>query len=498
VPGVEIVTRRGMAATSHPLATRAAVRMLETGGNACDAAVAAAAVLCVCEPMSTGVGGDCFAIVHRDGALHGLNSSGRAPMSADPEALAEMPVSGPRSITVPGAVAGWQALLERHGTMSLERCLADAIDAAEGGFAVTPVIARAWAKPETPLTGEAAELLLPAPAVGAVVRMPQLAATLRRIAEQGPDGFYRGPIADAICAVSWLEPGDLAAHRADWVEPLVVGQVAELPPNGQGAAALQAIGIADGFDQASLPEVDRVHVQVEAMKLAFADAYRYIADEPLPAGYLDDAYLAGRRALIDLGRAASPAAGSLPQGGTVYLCVVDEHRTACSFIQSLYYGFGSGVAAPGTGVVLQNRAFCFTLEPGHPNRLAPGRRPFHTIIPGMLLDADGDLLGPFGVMGGHVQAPGHLQVSTHILRGGLDPQAALDAPRWRLDRDDDGWLLCLEPGLWPIADELERRGHRLWRDPDPGGYGGGQAILVRGDALIGGSEPRKDGQAAGY
>jgi gamma-glutamyltranspeptidase/glutathione hydrolase len=487
-----------MAATSHPLATRAAVRMLEAGGNACDAAVAAAAVLCICEPMSTGVGGDCFAIVHDDGRLSGLNSSGRAPSSADPDALAEVPEAGPQSVTVPGAVAGWQALLERHGRMPLDRCLADAIDAAENGFAVTPVIARAWARPETPLSGEAADLFLPAPAVGDVVRLPLYAATLRRIADEGPDGFYRGPVAEAICAASWLEPEDLAAHEVEWVDPLAAGPLVELPPNGQGAAALQAFALADGFDQAALDEADRVHVQAEAMKLAFADAYRYIADEPLPGGYLDTAYLDERRAEIDLARAAAPAAGALPRGGTVYLCVVDEERMACSFIQSLYYGFGSGVAAPGTGVVLQNRGTCFTLEPGHPNRLAPGRRPFHTIIPGLLLAPCGGLLGPFGVMGGHVQAQGHLQVATAILRFGLDPQAALDAPRWRLDRDDEGWLLCLEPGLWGVADELERRGHRVWRDPNPASYGGGQAILVRGDALLGGSEPRKDGQAAGY
>jgi gamma-glutamyltranspeptidase / glutathione hydrolase len=493
-----IVTRHGMAATSHPLATRAAVRMLEAGGNACDAAVAAAAVLCICEPMSTGIGGDCFAIVHGPEGLTGLNSSGRAPASADPEALDEVPVFGPQSVTVPGAVAGWQALLERHGRMGLDRCLSEAIDAGETGFAATPVIARAWARPETPLLDEAARLYLPAPEAGEVVRMPEYAATLRRIAEEGPHAFYEGTVADAICAASWLEPDDLASHRAEWVEPLVHGQIAELPPNGQGAIALQAIAIADGFDVVDTPVADRVHLQVEAMKLAFADGYRYIADEPLPSGYLDPAYIAERRAMIDPARAAFPEPGALPRGGTVYLCVVDADRMACSFIQSLYYGFGSGVAAPGTGVVLQNRGACFTLEPGHPNRLAAGKRPFHTIIPGMLLRPDGALLGPFGVMGGHVQPQGHLQVATSILRFGLDPQAALDAPRWRLDRDAEGWLLCLEPALWDVADDLERRGHRIWRDPDPASYGGGQIILVDGESLWGGSEPRKDGQAAGY
>jgi gamma-glutamyltranspeptidase/glutathione hydrolase len=493
-----------MAATSHPLATRAAVRMLEDGGNACDAAVAAAAVLCVCEPQSTGVGGDAFALVWRDGEPSGLNASGRAPAGADPEELRELPLHGPRSVTVPGAVAGWAALLERHGTRGLDACLAPAIDAAERGFAVTPVIARAWSEAADELAAEpeAARVWTPAPAVGELVRLPELGATLRRIAAEGPAGLYAGPVAEAICAASWLEPGDLAAVDVEWVAPLRLpfagAEVCELPPNGQGAAALQALAIADGFGLGDLGDADRVHVGAEAMKLAFADAYRYIADEPLPDGYLGPAYIDERRALVDLRRAGSPAAGELPRGGTVYLCVVDEGRLACSLIQSLYYGFGSYMVAPGTGVTLQNRGACFTLERGHPNRLAPGRRPFHTIIPGLLL-RDGALGGPFGLMGGHVQPQGHLQLVSNLVVRGLDPQAALDEPRWRLDPSPDGgWLLCLEPGLWHVADELERRGHAVVRDPDPAAFGGGQVILADGDALVGGSEPRKDGHAAGF
>ena len=491
-----------MAATSHPLATRAALRTLDGGGNACDAAVAAAAVLCVCEPMSTGVGGDAFALVWRDGSLTGLNASGRAPAGADPDALDRVPLHGPRSVTVPGAVSGWAALLERHGRLGLDRCLAPAIDAAERGFAATPGIADAWAAlaPHLAADPELARCFTPAPRVGEVTRNPALAGTLRRIADEGAGAIYRGPIAEAICAASWLAEADLAAHEPEWVEPLRLRyggvEVCELPPNGQGATALQALGIVDGLDIAGAAGADRVHLLAESMKLAFADARLHIGDRALPAGYLYPAYLSARRGEIDPARAGHPASGTLPSGGTVYLCVVDEDRTACSFIQSLYDGFGSRVGAPGTGIALQNRGASFTLEPGHPNRLAPRRRPFHTIIPGMLM-RDGGLLGPFGVMGGYMQAQGHLQFVTGVVDRGLDPQQALDAARFRCDSDSGRWALALEPELWPLADDLRRRGHRVVLDPDPCGFGGGQAILLHREALAGGSDPRKDGHAAG-
>jgi gamma-glutamyltranspeptidase/glutathione hydrolase len=501
-PRPPAVAAGGMAATSHPLATHAALRALEDGGSAVDAAVTAAAVLCVCEPMSTGIGGDAFALVWEQGRLSGLNASGRAPASADPERFAEVPESGPCSVTVPGAVSGWAALVERHGRLGLDRVLAPAIAAAEQGFAVTPVIAGAWARHAARLVDpEARGLLTPAPRVGQLVRAPQLARTLRAIAADGPAAFYDGEVARAICAASWLEEEDLAAQRAEWVEPLRLRygglEVCELPPNGQGAAALQALGIADGLAAGDADPLDRVHLQAEAMKLAFADAGRYIADEPLPHGYLDPAYLAERRALVRRDRAGRPGAGALPRGGTVYLCVVDGERRACSLIQSLYEGFGSGVAAPGTGIVLQNRGACFTLERGHPNRLAPGRRPYHTIIPGMLL-RDGGLVGPFGLMGGHMQPQGHLQLVQALHDRGLDPQAALDAPRWRLDAGASGWRLALERPLWPLAPALRARGHDVVEDAEAEGFGGGQAIVIDGDALVGGSGPRKDGAAAGF
>ncbi len=489
-----------MAATSHPRATDAALDILRAGGNACDAAVAAAAVLCVCEPMSTGIGGDAFALVWCDGVLSGLNASGRAPAAADPDVLDRIPLYGPMSVTVPGAVSGWVALLERHGRLGLDRCLAPAIDAAERGFVATPVISRAWAAlaPVLAADPELTACYTPAPRAGDTVVNPALGATLRRIADLGAAGLYRGAVAEAICAVSWLEPEDLAAHTPAWVEPLRLDyrdvEVVELPPNGWGAAALQALGIVGGFELDTASEVDRMHLQAEAMKLAFSDAQRHIADGPLPDGYLDAQYLARRRDRIHPTRAGDPAPGTLPGGGTAYLCVVDEDRMACSFIQSLYRGFGSRVGVPGTGIALQNRGAGFTLEPGHPNRLAAGKRPFHTIIPGMLL-RDGALLGPFGVMGAHMQAQGHLQVVSAMIDRGCDPQQALDAPRFRCDPSAAGWGLALEPGLWHLADDLARRGHRVGRDPDQGGFGGGQIIQCLGDRLVGGSEPRKDGYA---
>jgi gamma-glutamyltranspeptidase/glutathione hydrolase len=489
-----------MAATSHPLATRAALRVLEEGGNAVDAGVTAAAVLCVCEPMSTGIGGDLFAIVWDGGEAHGLNASGRAPAGVDPEALDEIAFRGPTSVTVPGAVSGWAALLERFGSVELDRCLAPAIEAAEHGFAVTPVIAAAWAVLARELTDEEARRVFgSAPRVGQIVRLPDLGQSLRLLASEGPSALYDGPLSDAICSASWLERGDLASHVPEWVEPLRVAhrgaEVLELPPNGQGAVALQALALVEPL--APRDAVDRIHLQAEALKLAFADGSRQIADGPLPAGYLDPAYLAERRALIDRDRAGSPVAGALPRGGTVYLSVVDAERRACSLIQSVFVGFGSGVVAPGTGIALQNRGACFTLEAGHPNRIAPGKRPYHTIIPGLLV-RDGALLGPFGVMGGHFQPQGHLQVVEHLLGEGLDPQAALDAPRFRVDQHGGSWTLALEPPLWRFEQELRRRGHRVLRDADLGAFGGGQAIVVQEDVLVGGSEPRKDGYAAGF
>ena len=474
------VAGEAMVATSHPLATRAGLRALDAGGNAVDAALAAAALLTVAEPTDNGPGGDAFAIVWSEGELHGLNGSGRSPAVLD---TLRVDPDGPRSVTVPGAVRAWADLAERFSRLGLDQALTAAIDAAETGVACTPRIADKWA----------GAVLAPwrAPRTGERFRLPELASTLRRIAEQGPDGFYSGRVAQAIASVTWLDEEDLGGHRSEWVEPLRYDyrgvDVCELPPNGQGAAALIALALYDGLEPS-------LHGQIEAMKLALADAYAHISDGPLPQELLDPEHLAKRRACVRADRAFAPEPSTLPAGGTTYLCAVDGERTAVSLIQSVYGSFGSGVVAPDTGVVLQNRAAGFVEDEAHPNRLAPGKRPFHTIIPGMLLEG-GDLLGPFGVMGGPMQAQGHFQVVRHLVDEKADPQAALDAPRWRVG---DGWSVDLEPGLWGEAERLRSLGHDVSLAESQHPFGVGQAILRLGDALIGGSDGRGDGYAAGF
>ena len=469
-----------MVATSHPLATQAGLRALRNGGNAVDAALAAAAVLTVAEPTDNGPGGDAFAIVWHDGRLHGLNGSGRSPAVIDER---RVDATGPRSVTVPGAVRAWADLAERFGRLGLDAALEPAVELAERGLACSARIADKWAHAEN--------APWPAPGVGGRYRLPDLAATLRAIAKRGADAFYAGRIAEAIASSCWLTEDDLAAHRSEWVEPLRYAyrgvEVCELPPNSQGAAALIALALYDGLESG-------LHSQIEAMKLAFAEVHAYVADEPLPSPLLDPDHLAARRALVRADRAIAPALSTLPKGGTTYLCAVDDEGMAISLIQSVYGSFGSGIVAPGTGVALQNRAAGFVDVEGHPNRLAPARRPFHTIIPGLLLD-DRGLLGPFGVMGGPMQPQGHFQVVSHLVDGGLDPQAALDAPRWRVE---EGGVVHLEPGLWGEEDRLKALGHDVRRAESPHGFGVGQMILRLGDAWIGGSDGRGDGFAAGF
>ena len=377
----------------------------------------------------------------------------------------------------------WADLAERFGRLGLDAALAPAADLAERGLACSARIAHKWSQAEN--------APWPAPGLGGHYALPDLAETLRAIATGGPDAFYMGRIAEAIASACWLSEDDLAAHRSEWVEPLRQRykgvDVCELPPNSQGAAALIALGIYDGL-------VPGLHSQIEAMKLAFADAYAYVADEPLPRVLLDPAHLAARRTLVRPDRATAPTPSTLPRGGTTYLCAVDSEGTAISLIQSVYGSFGSGIVAPGTGIALQNRAGGFVETDGHPNRLAPSQRPFHTIIPGMLL-AGGGLLGPFGVMGGPMQPQGHFQVVSRVVDDGADPQAALDAPRWRVE---EGGVVQLEPGLWSEEDRLRALGHDVRRADSPHGFGVGQAILRIGDALIGGSDGRGDGFAAGF
>jgi gamma-glutamyltranspeptidase / glutathione hydrolase len=462
-----------MVATSHPLATRAGVRALEAGGNAVDAALAAAAMLTVCEPPHNGVGGDAFALMWLDGELHGLNGSGRAPAQIDAPTVDPY---GPRSVTVPGAVRAWADAAERFGRLGLDAALAGAIDAAQSGVAATARIAEHWRASQ-------ARAPWPAPRPGERYRLPDLAGTLRAIAQGGPDAVYRGPIAAAIAAACWLSEDDLAAHRSEWVAPLRRAyrgvEVCELPPNTQGAAALVALAVAEGLD-------GDLHSDIEAAKVALDWAARTIGDDPVDQP--DGAALRAR-----IGDEAAADTRVWPGGGTTYLAAVDGERNAVSWIQSIYEGFGSGVAVGDTGIALHNRGAGFTEEEGHPNRIAPGRRPFHTIIPGMLL-RDGRLPGPFGVMGGSMQAQAHFQVVRHVVDGGLDPQAALDAARFRVL---GGRRVEVEPGLAAQADALRERGHDVRLASVPHGFGVGQMILADHDALVGGSDGRADGHAAG-
>jgi gamma-glutamyltranspeptidase/glutathione hydrolase len=465
-----MVAARGMVATSQPTATLAGQQILQRGGNAVDAAIAAAAVLGVTEPMSTGIGGDAFAIVHRDGESVGLDAAGPAPADADATTPA---ASGPRSVNVPGAVAGWAALSQRFGRLGLDACLAPAIDIAKNGFAVATHTARYWAEASWPPPS------LPAPGLGARVRLPDQAVTLRAIAESGPDALYAGQTAAAIAASSWLTEADLAAFTPAWVTPLALRfrdvHVLELPPPTQGVAALEALALVERLG-------DGIGDQVGAVSLALEDAFAHVRDGAQVDFLLSEAHLSKRAA-------AAPQAAREPGGGTVYLCVVDEDRLAVSFIQSLFMGFGSGVVVPGTGIVLNNRAACFSVS----GRVAPGRRPYHTLMPGLLLDAGGGLIGPFGVMGGFIQAQAHVQFVLAALATELDPQAALDRARFRIE----GREVHLEPPLWAHADELRGLGFDPVASRDISGFGGGQAIFVRGEALLGGSDARKDGFAAG-
>jgi gamma-glutamyltranspeptidase/glutathione hydrolase len=363
-------------------------------------------------------------------------------------------------------------LAEKYGLLGLDACLVPAIEAAEQGFAIAPRTAESWRVHGGP------EELGPAPRVGDLVRFPELGATLRRIESEGPSGFYRGPVAEAIASASWLDEDDLAAFRPRWVEPLRLSyrgtEVVELPPPTQGVVALEALGL---LERSSPSLASRVR----CARLALEDGLERVRDGADVSELIDGDYL-------DRRRRGAEAAVAEPAGGTVYLCAVDENRMAVSFIQSLFEGFGSRVVAPGTGVVLQNRGACFAVS----GAVEPGRRPYHTIIPGMLL-RDGALLGPFGVMGGFIQAQAHMQLVSAIVDDGLDPQAALDRPRFRVD----GEFVRLEEGLWERDADLEPLGYRTVRETDTFGFGGGQAILVQGDALVGGSDPRKDGYAGG-
>ncbi len=506
-------------ATSQPLATQAGVAMLARGGNAVDAALATAITLTVVEPCSNGIGSDLFAIVWDGNALAGLNASGRAPAAWSRARFAAhqgMPQRGLDSVTIPGAVSGWVSLSQRYGKLPFDDLFEPAIRYARDGYAVSPVIAEKWAL-AVPLMpqglGWQDHFLIAgrAPKAGERFASAAMAQTLERIAATRGEAFYRGELADAIVRHASAHGGahaqsDFERHTIDWVDPLAIDYrgvtVHEIPPNGQGIAALMALGMLQTFDVAAMPadSVASQHLQIEAMKLAFADAYRYVSDAAsmtvAPQSLLDPEYLRERARLIDPKRAQSFGPGEPPRGGTVYVCAADQHGMIVSLIQSNYMGFGSGVVVPGTGISLQNRGAGFTLEPGHPNEVAGGKRPFHTIIPGFIT-RDGAPLGAFGVMGGPIQPPGHVQMVVRMFDHRMNPQAALDAPRWKVNA---GRSIDLEASASPALREgLIALGHRLESIPDSYmDFGAGQIILKADVGYVAGSDPRRDGQAAGF
>jgi len=522
--------RHCMVATSQPLASQTGVDILKRGGNAVDAAIAMAAVLNVTEPNMTGIGGDAFAMVHwaKSRKLEGLNASGRAPraLSVDyfvSRKITEMPVTGMEAVTVPGAFDGWLALLDRYGTMKLGDLLAPAIGYAENGFPVMEKTAADW-EPEVPklkLTAAAASTFLVngvAPKPGAMFVQPNLARTLRTLAREGRDAFYRGEIAKAIVDYcqkhgGFLSMQDFASHKSEWVEPVATTYrghtVYELPPNGQGITALLLLNMLEGFDLRSMRAQPGLyyHTLIEATKVAFADRNRYIADPAFASApvkeLISKEYALRRRALIDSKKAIDAPSYGDPRLGsdTTYFTVVDKDRNAVSFINSIFSAFGSGIVAGETGIMLQNRGAGFSVDPRHPNRIEPGKRPFHTLIPAMVFK-DGALLLSYGVMGGDVQPQGHAQVLVNLIDRGLNLQQAIDAPRVRYI---SGRGVMMEDALTaPVIGDLLQRGHERVM---PGAglthralMGGGQAIMIdpATGTLLGASDSRKDGIALGY
>jgi gamma-glutamyltranspeptidase / glutathione hydrolase len=520
-----VMGRNGAVATSQPLAAQAGLSILQAGGNAVDAALATAIALTVVEPTSNGIGSDAFAMVWADGRLAGLNGSGRAPALLTAESIRSaghevMPERGWIPVTVPGAVSAWVAMHDTFGRLDFAALFEPAIAMAEHGYPVSPVVARAWGRAERlfrhllagPRFDTWSATFAPggsAPVAGQLVRLPDQAATLRTIARTGGRAMYTGELAEQIDAFSrstggFIRAGDLAGHRCDWVDPISTNyrgyDVWEIPPNGQGITALVALNILEGFDSGSIAAegAESWHLQIEAMKLAFADAAAYVADPSfveIPVrGLLDKAYAGQRRALI--GESASePRPGTPPRGGTVYLCTADSDGTMVSMIQSDYMGFGSGMVIPGTGIVMQNRGANFSLVDGHPNVLAPGKRSYHTIIPSFL-SRDGAAVGPFGVMGGFMQPQGHVQVIVRTIDLGMHPQAALDAPRWKWEH---GRQVSVERHTpLDMIDDLRARGHDVRVGEDVDGFGRGQIIWRSGDTLVAASESRADGQAVVY
>ena len=516
---------RGMVCTSQNLAAETGLDILRQGGNAIDAAVATAICLTVTEPMSNSLGSDAFALVWHKGKLHGLNGSGPAPMLASAAAVREkgfesMPERGMLPLTVPGAVASWVALWERFGCLSFPKLCETAIRYAEGGFPVSPVTAAMWHECYEKFSREFAgkkeyeewfSVFAPqgrAPRPGEMWKSPELGKALRRIALSRGRDFYEGGLAEMISEFceehgGFLRRCDLASYEPEWVEPIKVNyrgyDVWEIPPNGQGIVALMALNILSGMDFEGRDRADTFHKQIEAMKLAFADGKRYVADPrhmKVSVEQLLSAEYAGKRRALIGDRALEPYPGQPDKGGTVYLCTADREGNMVSFIQSCYYGFGAGVVIPQTGICMQNRGANFTLDESQENCLAPGKKPYHTIIPSFL-SKDGEAVGPFGVMGAFMQPQGHLQVVMNTVDFHLNPQEALDAPRWQWVGGKEIWV---ERGFPAAAtEELLRRGHEVKVAPTFLDFGRGQIIWrTEAGTLAGATEPRADGCVAAY
>jgi gamma-glutamyltranspeptidase / glutathione hydrolase len=510
------VCAANVVATSQPLATQAGLEALRLGGNAVDAALAAAITLTVVEPNNNGLGSDAFCILWDGSRLQGLNASGRAPRAWTRDRFKgeAMPRLGWDAVTVPGAVSAWVALSERYGRLKFEALFDRAIHYAEDGFQVGPKSAYFWKLAERNYQGftEFARHFLPAPTPGARFRRPELARSLRLVAESGGESFYRGELARRMAQAARDDGGalsleDLRDHRADWVTPIAqpYRSVAlhEIPPNGQGLAAQIALGILRHLDVAPVDSADSVHRQVEAMKVAIRAAFDHFAD-PDAMRLAPEALLAPgmlERLARGIGDRAAPVPPArLPVGeDTVYLAAADASGMMVSFIQSNYQGFGSGIVVPGTGIAMQNRGHGFSLDPEHPNCVAPGKRPFHTIIPGFVTDSEAAGAAPrmaFGVMGGHMQHQGHVQMVQRVFDHGQNPQMASDAPRWHVYPD---YSVAVESGFAPeVVEELAARGHRVRHEPLEHIFGGAQLILRTEDGYVAGSDHRKEGQASGF
>lgn len=510
------VLAQNIVASSQPLAVEAGINMLRRGGNAVDAALATAITLTVVEPCNNGIGSDAFALIHDGKTLHGLNASGRSPAALTPDRFAHhqsMPAWGWDAVTVPGAVSAWVAMSQKFGVLPFETLFEDAIGYARDGFQVGPKTAFFWKhairafKDYGPFQ-QTFGVNGRAPETGQLMCLPDHAATLEEIAATKGESFYRGKLAEQIAAdaavnSAALSLDDLAQHTADWVAPVQMpgfgAELHEIPPNGQGLMALISLGIVGQLHgDMALDSADSVHLQIEAQRIAYADMARHLADVQsmrIPVeDFLDPGYLARRAAEIDMKRANEKPVALGASGDTVYLTAADADGMMVSMIQSNYRGFGSGVVVPGTGISLQNRGSGFVLEDGHPNQVGPSKRPYHTIIPGFATRDDSALMS-FGVMGGHMQAQGHLQMMLRVAKFNQNPQAASDAPRWYVFEDG---RVALEPGFdSAVAAELQSRGHHLQLEEAEHLFGGAQLIVRLEDGYCGGSDHRKEGYAAG-